>query len=52
LQSARFELTGRNLWLMYAKSKDFDPSEITATEGETAQYPGTRGIGFNLRVTF
>ncbi|MFS2189770.1 SusC/RagA family TonB-linked outer membrane protein [Mucilaginibacter sp. Mucisp84] len=52
LQSARFELTGRNLLLIYAKSKDFDPSEITATEGETAQYPGTRGIGFNLRVTF
>lgn len=52
LQSARLELTGRNLWLMYAKSKDFDPSEITATQGETAQYPGTRGIGFNLRVTF
>lgn len=52
LQSARFELTGRNLWLMYAKSKDFDPSEISASEGETAQYPGTRGIGFNLKVTF
>jgi TonB-linked SusC/RagA family outer membrane protein len=51
-QSARIDLTGRNLLLIYAKSKDFDPSEITATEGETAQYPGTRGFGFNLKVTF
>lgn len=52
LQSARFELTGRNLLLLYAKTKDFDPSEITASEGETAQWPGTRGFGFNLKVTF
>jgi TonB-linked SusC/RagA family outer membrane protein len=51
-QSARIDLTGRNLLLIYAKSKDFDPSEISATEGETAQYPGTRGFGFNLKVTF
>jgi hypothetical protein len=52
LQSARFELTGRNLFLLYAKTKDFDPSEITASQGETAQWPGTRGFGFNLKVTF
>ncbi|MDB5061950.1 MAG: SusC/RagA family TonB-linked outer membrane protein [Mucilaginibacter sp.] len=52
IQSARFELTGRNLVLLYAKTKDFDPSEISATEGETAQWPGTRGLGFNLKVTF
>jgi hypothetical protein len=52
IQSAKFELTGRNLFLIYAKTKDFDPSEITATEGETAQWPGTRGFGFNLKVTF
>lgn len=52
IQSARFELTGRNLFLLYAKTKDFDPSEITASEGETAQWPGTRGFGFNLKVTF
>ncbi|QEC75968.1 SusC/RagA family TonB-linked outer membrane protein [Mucilaginibacter ginsenosidivorax] len=52
LQSARFELTGRNLLLLYAKTKDFDPSEITASQGETAQWPGTRGFGFNLKVTF
>jgi len=52
LQSARFEITGRNLLLIYAKSKDYDPSEISSQQGETGQLPGTRGIGFNLRVTF
>lgn len=52
IQSARFELTGRNLWLMYAKSKDYDPSEISTQQGETGQLPGTRGFGFNLRVSF
>jgi len=52
LQSARIELTGRNLWLLYAKTRDFDPSQITASEGETAQYPGTRSVGFNLKLTF
>ncbi|MFD0795210.1 SusC/RagA family TonB-linked outer membrane protein [Mucilaginibacter litoreus] len=52
IQSARFEITGRNLLLIYAKSKDYDPSEISAQQGETGQLPGTRGIGFNLRVNF
>ena len=52
LQAARLEFAARNLLLIYAKTRDFDPSEVSATEGETAQYPGTRGLGFNLRVTF
>ncbi|WP_443937142.1 SusC/RagA family TonB-linked outer membrane protein [Pedobacter sp. MW01-1-1] len=52
IKSANFSVIGRNLWLMYAKTKDFDPSEVSATSGETAQLPGTRGIGFNLKVVF
>jgi TonB-linked SusC/RagA family outer membrane protein len=52
IQSARFDITGRNLLLIYAKSKDYDPSEISSQQGETGQLPGTRGLGFNLKVTF
>jgi TonB-linked SusC/RagA family outer membrane protein len=52
IQSARFDITGRNLLLIYAKSKDYDPSEISSQQGESGQLPGTRGLGFNLKVTF
>lgn len=49
---ATFSLVGRNLWLIHAKTKDFDPSEIANISGETGNFPGTRGFGFNLRVSF
>ena len=52
IQTASLSLIARNPLLIYATTKDFDPSEISATVGETAQYPGTRGFGFNLRVGF
>jgi TonB-linked SusC/RagA family outer membrane protein len=52
VQNASFSIVARNPVLIYAKTKDFDPSEISATSGETAQLPGTRGFGFNLRVGF
>jgi hypothetical protein len=49
---ATFSLVGRNLWLIHAKTKDFDPSEISNISGEAGNFPGTRGFGFNLRVGF
>ena len=52
IQSANFALVARNPLLIYATTKDFDPSEIDAVYGETGQLPGTRGIGFNLRIGF
>ncbi|QCR24282.1 SusC/RagA family TonB-linked outer membrane protein [Pontibacter sp. SGAir0037] len=52
IQNANFSLVARNPLLIYAKTPDFDPSEIDALQGETGQLPGTRGLGFNLRVTF
>ncbi|KLT64681.1 SusC/RagA family TonB-linked outer membrane protein [Pedobacter sp. BMA] len=52
IQNATFSVVSRNPWLIYAKTKDFDPSEVSATSGETAQLPGTRGFGFNLRIGF
>ena len=52
IQNATFSVTARNPWLIYAKTKDFDPSEINSIYGEDGQYPGTRGIGVNLKVGF
>ncbi|MEJ7693383.1 SusC/RagA family TonB-linked outer membrane protein [Daejeonella sp.] len=52
IQNAQISLVARNPLLIYAKTKDFDPSEIDAVYGETGQLPGTRGIGFNLKVGF
>lgn len=52
VQSARLSLTGTNLWLIYAQTKDFDPSEISNVYGENANYPGTRSLGFNLKIGF
>ena len=52
IQSATISLVARNPLLIYAKTKDFDPSEISDTIGEIAQLPGTRGFGFNLKVGF
>ncbi len=50
--NATVSVVTRNPFLVYAKSKDFDPSEISATYGETGQLPGTRSIGVNLRIGF
>lgn len=51
-QSANFSIVARNPWLIYSAAKNFDPSEISGVQGEDGQYPGTRSIGFNLRVRF
>ena len=52
VQQATFSLVARNLWLMYAENRDFDPSEISAVYGEDGQFPGTRSLGFNLKLGF
>jgi TonB-linked SusC/RagA family outer membrane protein len=52
MQRATFSLIFRNPILIYAKTEDFDPSEISNLSGEAGNLPGTRGIGFNLRVGF
>lgn len=52
VQNANISIVARNPLLIYATTKDFDPSEISATAGETAQLPGTRGFGFNLKIGF
>ena len=52
VQDATLSVVARNPLLIFAHSADFDPSEISARSGETGQFPGTRGFGFNLRVGF
>lgn len=52
IQNATFSIVSRNPWLIYSKTKDFDPSEISNTFGENGQFPGTRSLGVNLRIGF
>jgi TonB-linked SusC/RagA family outer membrane protein len=42
----------RNPLMIYRETQNFDPSEISANYGEDGQFPGTRGIGFNLKFNF
>jgi len=51
-QSVNISLTARNPILIYATTKDFDPSEISAVSGETGQWPGSRGYGVNIKFGF
>jgi TonB-linked SusC/RagA family outer membrane protein len=52
INSAVFSVISSNPWLIYRKTKDYDPSEISNVQGEDGQFPGTRSFGFNLRVGF
>ena len=52
IQGATISLVARNPWLIYAQNRDFDPSELAGTFGENGQFPGTRSIGFNLKLQF
>lgn len=52
ITGATFSVVSRNPWLIYAKTRDFDPSEISNIYGENSQLPGTRSLGFNLKLNF
>lgn len=52
VQKASFSIVARNLWLIYAQNRDFDPSEISNVFGEDGQFPGTRSLGFNINIGF
>jgi TonB-linked SusC/RagA family outer membrane protein len=51
-QGANFSIIARNPWLIYRESDNFDPSEISFNHGEDGQMPGTRSLGFNLKLNF
>jgi hypothetical protein len=38
--------------MIYRESQNFDPSEISGVYGEDGQFPGTHGLGFNLKFLF
>ncbi|MFZ1530260.1 MAG: SusC/RagA family TonB-linked outer membrane protein [Ferruginibacter sp.] len=52
VKNATFSVIARNPWLIWSQTKDFDPSEISNVYGEDGQMPGTRSVGFNLRIGF
>jgi len=52
VKRANFSVVASNPVLIYAKTKDFDPSEISAQSGEGGQFPGLRGFGVNLKLGF
>lgn len=52
IQSARVSLVAQNFWLLYAKSKDLDPSEVARAGGEQGQFPGVRSFGTNIKIVF
>ena len=52
IKKANFSIVASNPWLIYAKTKDFDPSEIANQSGEGGQFPGLRGFGVNLKLGF
>lgn len=45
-------VTARNPLMIYRETRNFDPSEISGVYGEDGQFPGTRGLGFNLKFNF
>jgi hypothetical protein len=52
VRAANFSVIARNPWLIYRETTNFDPSEISGIQGEDGQYPGTRSVGVNLKLTF
>ena len=52
VKGATFSVIARNPYLLWSKTRDFDPSEISAVQGEDGQYPGTRSLGVNLKLNF
>jgi TonB-linked SusC/RagA family outer membrane protein len=52
IKRANFSVVASNPILIYAKTKDFDPSEIANQSGEGGEFPGLRGFGVNLKLGF
>ena len=52
VKNAVFSVVSRNPWLIWSKTKGFDPSEISNVQGEDGQLPGTRSVGVNLKLGF
>ncbi len=51
-QGASVSVIARNLFFIYRDTKNFDPSEISGVFGEDGNLPGSRSVGFNLKLNF
>ena len=51
-QNISFSIVGQNIWLISSKVKGLDPSELEQSWMEGGQLPGTRSVGFNLKLGF
>lgn len=55
IKGASIGFVGRNLWMISVAEDNihrWDPSELSRSYGEDAQFPGTRSFGFNVKLTF
>ena len=52
IQAVNLSVVARNPWLIYAANPNIDPSELADRFGENGQQPGTRSLGFNVRLSF
>lgn len=52
VRNASLAFVARNPVMIFSKTKDFDPSEISGAAGESGQFPSTKGFGFNLKIGF
>ncbi len=51
-QTIGLSVVARNPYLIYATNRNIDPSELSQRFGENGQQPGTRSLGFNVRLSF
>lgn len=49
---ANVSVVARNVWMIYAAEKGYDPSELAGRFGENGQMPGVRSMGINLKLGF
>ncbi|WPU99360.1 SusC/RagA family TonB-linked outer membrane protein [Mucilaginibacter sp. cycad4] len=52
IQNLTISAFGRNLWLIYTKNRNFDPSEFVNAYGESGQLPPSRTLGLTLKAGF
>ena len=52
IQGVNISAVARNPWLIYAANPNIDASELSQRFGENGQQPGTRSLGFNVRLSF
>ncbi len=52
IQNATFSIIAQNPWLIYSKVKGIDPSQLQTPWFDSGQLPGTRTLGFNLKLQF